>query len=56
MIVDYTKLYSHIEKADIGFDISNEKIPFILSMLLFSGCHKLPDRQMCWDTTPYTLK
>ena len=43
MIVGYTKLYSHREKADIGFEITKEKIRFILSMLLLSECHKLPD-------------
>ena len=32
MIVDYTKLYSHIEKVDISFEISNKKIQF-------RGCH-----------------
>ena len=37
MIVGYTKLYSHREKADIGFEITKEKIRFILSMLLLGG-------------------
>ena len=43
MIVGYTKLHSHRERADIGFEITKEKIRFILSMLLLSECHKLPD-------------
>ena len=46
MIVGYTKLYNHREKADISFQITNEKIHLFLSMLLLSGCHKLPDRKM----------
>ena len=41
MIVGYTKLYSYREKTDISFNIS-----LFLSMLLFIGCHKLPDRKM----------
>ena len=46
MIVGYSKLHSHREKADISFEITNEKIRLFLSMLLLSGCHKLPDRKM----------
>ena len=34
MIVGYTKLYNHREKADISFEITNEKIHLFLSMLL----------------------
>ena len=30
IIVGYTKLYSHREKADISFEITNEKNPLIL--------------------------
>ena len=44
MIVGYIKLYSHREKADINFEITNEKIRLFSSMLLVSGCHKLPDK------------
>ena len=55
MIVGHTKLYSHREKADISFEITNEKIRLFLSMLLLSGFHKLPDRKMYWETTPDTL-
>ena len=40
MIVGYTKLYSHREKADISFETTNEKIWLFLSMLLLSGCHR----------------
>ena len=50
VIACYTKLYSHREKGDISFEITNEKICLFLSMLLFSGCHKLPDRKMFWMT------
>ena len=34
MIIGYTKLYSHREKAVINFEIINEKIRLFLSMLL----------------------
>ena len=50
MIVGYTKLYSHREKADISYEITNERSHLLLSMLLFSGCHKLPDCKMYWET------
>ena len=52
MIVGYTKLYSHREKTDIGFEIISKKVRLFLRMLLLSGCHKLPDRKMNWETTP----
>ena len=54
-IVGYTNLYSHGEKAGISFEITNNKIRFFLSMLLLSGCHKLPDRKMYWETIPDTF-
>ena len=47
MIVDYTKLYNHREKIDIGFEITKEQTHLFFSILLLSGCHQLPDRQMC---------
>ena len=50
MIVGSTKLYSDIEKTDISFEITNEKLCLI--MLLLSGCHKLPDCKMYMETTP----
>ena len=43
MIVGYTKVYSHREKADISFEITNEDVHLFQSMLLLSGCQKLPD-------------
>ena len=46
MIVGYTKLYSHREKADISFETTNEKIWLFLSMLLLIGCH-------CFQTVKY---
>ena len=49
------KLYSHRKKADISFEIANEKIRFFLSMLPLSGCHKLLDRKMYWETTRDTF-
>ena len=50
MIVGYTKLYSHREKADISYENTNENIHLLLSMLLLSGCHKLLDCKMYWET------
>ena len=55
MILGYTKLYNHREKAEISFEITNEKICLFLSMLLLSGCHNLPDRKMDRKTTPDTF-
>ena len=55
MIVGYTKLYSHREKADISFKITDEKIRSFLNMPLLSGCHKVLDRKMCWETTSNTF-
>ena len=52
MIVGYTKLYGHREKADISFEITNENNRLFLSLLLLTGCHKLPDRKMNWETNP----
>ena len=49
MIVGYTKLYSHREKADISFKITNKKIRLFLRMLLLSGYNKLPDHKMYWE-------
>ena len=37
MIVGYTKVYSHREKVDISFEITNEKIRIFLRMLLLNG-------------------
>ena len=34
MIFGYTKLYSHREKSDISFEITNEKIRLFSNMLL----------------------
>ena len=55
MILGFTKLYSHTEKADISFESTNEKNRLILSMLLLRGCHKLQDRIMYWETTSELL-
>ena len=52
MIVGYTKLYSHREKTGISFEITNEKIRLFLSMLLLSGCLKLPDRKLYRELAP----
>ena len=45
MIAGYAKLHGHRETADISFEITSEKIRLFLSMILFSGCHKLPVRK-----------
>ena len=55
MIVGYTKLYSHREKADISFETANEKIRLFVSILVLSGCHKLSDCKMFWEMTPDTF-
>ena len=54
MIAGYTKLYSHREKTDISFEITNGKICLFSTMLLLSGCHKLLDHKMYWKMTPNT--
>ena len=54
MIVGYTELYGHREKANISFEITNEKIRLFLRMLLLRGCYKLPDREMYCETSPNT--
>ena len=55
MIFGYTNLYSHREKTDISFEITNEKICLFLSMLLLNECQKLPDRKMYWEATRDTF-
>ena len=55
VVVGNIKLYSHREKADISFEIANDKIRLFLSMLLLSGCHKLPGRKMYRETIPDTF-
>ena len=55
MVFGYTKLYSHREKADTSFEITNEQIRLFSSLLLFSGCYKLPDRKMYWKATHDTF-
>ena len=57
MIFGYTKLYSNRGKADISFETTNEKknIRSFLSMLLLSGCHKLPDRKCIGRQPPILL-
>ena len=46
MIFHYTKLYSHKQKPDIIFEVTDEKNWLFLSMLLLSKYHKLPDHKM----------
>ena len=55
MIVGYSKLFSHRQKADSSFEITNEKIRLFLSMLLLSGCYKLSHRKMYSEMIPDTF-
>ena len=55
MIVGYTNLYSHREKADTSFEITNETFRLFVGMLMLSRCDKLPDRKMYWETPPDTF-
>ena len=55
MTVSYTKLYSHREKVDVSFEITSKKIRLFLNMLLLRGSQKLPEREICWETTPDTF-
>ena len=50
-----TKLYNYRVKEDVSFEITNEKIRLFLSVLLLSGCHKLPDRKMYLEAAPDTF-
>ena len=65
MIVGYTKLYTQREKADIRFEITNQKIRLFLGMLLLReaggggggvvGGDYSPDSKFNWETTPDTF-
>ena len=58
MIVGYTKLYTQREKADIRFEITNQKIRLFLGMLLLrggGGGDYPPDSKLNWETTPDTF-
>ena len=55
MIVGYNSLYSHREKADTSFEITNETFRLFLGMLMLSRCDKLPNRKMYWETPPDTF-
>ena len=48
------RVYINRERADIGFEITKEKLCLFLRMLLLCGWHKLPDHKMHWETTPNT--
>ena len=43
------------EKAGANFEVTNEKIQLFLRMLLLTGCPKLPNHKMYWETTPDTF-
>ena len=44
-----------VEKAGTDFEITNEKISLFLSVLLFTGYHKLPGHKTHWEATPDTF-
>ena len=57
MIIICIKLYRkesklYREKAEISLEITDERICFLLSILLPSECHKLTDHKIYWKTTP----
>ena len=41
--------------AGINFEITTNKIHLLLSMLLLTWYHKLPDHKMDWEATPITF-
>ena len=55
VLVDLIVGYSHRERVDISFEIINEKNRLFLIVLPLRGYHKLPDREMYWETTPDTF-
>ena len=55
MVAGYAKLYNHREKADTSFEITNETFRLFLGMVLPSGCHKIPDLKLYWETSPILL-
>ena len=55
MIDGCTMLYSQREKANISFEITNEKVHLFLSMLLLSGCRKLPTVECIGRQPPDTF-
>ena len=55
MVVGYTKFYGHREKVGTSFEITNETFCLFLGMLLLSGCHKVADRKIYWETPPILL-
>ena len=44
-----------VEKAGVSFEITNKNIRLFLSMLLLTGCYKLPDHKMYWEAAPNTF-
>ena len=56
LILGYTKLYGHREKADTRFETTNETFCLFLGMVLRSGCHKQLDCKIYWETIPDTLE
>ena len=55
MIVGHIQLYSHRDKEDTSFEITNEIFRLFLAMLMLKRCHKLPECKMYWETTPDTF-
>ena len=42
-------------KQTLVLKISNEEFPIFFGMLLLSGCHKLAERKINWETSPNTF-
>ena len=55
MIVGHIQLYSHRDKEDTSFEITNEIFRLFLAMLMLKRSHKLPECKMYWETTPDTF-
>ena len=55
MIVGHIQLYSHRDKEDTSFEITNEIFRLFLAILMLKRCHKLPECKMYLERTPDTF-
>ena len=55
MIFGYTKMQAIERKQTLVFKISNETFCLFLGVSLLSGCQKLPDCKINWETPPDTF-
>ena len=56
IIPGYVQLFLNVpsctdQKAGVNFEITNEEMGLILSILFLTGYHKLPDHKMYWEAT-----